>query len=119
MFETVTKPIRVLVRDLKSDDIRQSRDAVVRAMLLLEWDAQGFLDKSVSVAFPQQGLYDSLPTPDNVLDLINGIKELLVNAKLPEEIRQSILWALSKSNRQEATALVSVYQRSELDIDNG
>ena len=114
----MTEPIRVLVRDLTSDDIRQSRDAVVRAMLLFEWDAQGFLDKSVSEAFPQQGLYDSRSSAIDVLNLINGIKELLADAKLPEEIRQSILWALSKSNRQEAAALVNVYQRSESDIGN-
>jgi hypothetical protein len=115
----VTEPIQILIRDLASDDIRQSRDAVVRAMLLLEWDAQGFLDKSVAVGFPQQGLYDSQPNTGNVLDLINGIKELLVNAKLPEEIQKSILWALTKSNRQEATAVVNVYQRSESHVENG
>jgi|SRR4051812_38056736 hypothetical protein len=115
MFETVTEPIPILIRDLTSDDIRQARDAAVRAMLLLEWDAQGFLDKSASVGFPQQGLYDFRPTSRNVLDLINGIKELLANAKLPEEIQRSILWALSKSNRQEAKAVVNVYQRSESD----
>jgi len=98
----MSRAIEELLSDVASAESTSARNAIVRASLILEWDTQGRLDTSVAEGFPQPGLYEAAPTDADVIGLIRGLAQYVENPSFSDELRQSILWALSKSGRIEA-----------------
>lgn len=98
----MSKAIENLVFDISAAEPMRRRDAIVRAMLVLEWDGQGWLDRSVAEGFPQPELYEAAPTDADAVALIRGLECRIEDPGSSEEVRQSVLWALTKSRREEA-----------------
>ena len=95
-----------LINEIGSKDLAIASNAIVRSALILEWDAQGYLDESVAEAFPQTDLYIHKPMDAEVSDLIYGLRNQIESLFISDELRMSAFWALGKSKRIEACGVI-------------
>ncbi len=103
----MSEELRRLIVDICETDPRKANDAIVTAALLLEWDNQGFLDRTSAELFSYAGLFLSAPSPQDVDEILRCLDGFLSNATADNSMRNSVIWALTRSTRVEVVPILT------------
>jgi hypothetical protein len=94
--------IQLNVSRLRSSDADGGIEACNSAMHILQADAHGYLKDVLSDAFPFPNRPIGPLCEADVVELLNHLREILLDPTSDATRRRGIVWALTKSNREEA-----------------